>query len=178
MKVFVPDLIIEEISTIDLDKLRKRNISGLLIDIDNTIVPWGETKIQKGLKTWVKDAKEQGFVVCLVSNALKNRAEELGAILEVPVVGRAMKPMKRAFLKGLQMLDLPPQEVAFVGDQVLTDIFGANRLNLYSILVNPLSTNELGITKLVRKLETKILKHFAKKGLVNAELLHMRGKGE
>jgi len=66
-----------------------------------------------------------------------------------------MKPMKRAFLKGLRMLDLPPQEVAFVGDQVLTDIFGANRLNLYSILVNPLSTNELGITKLVRKLETK-----------------------
>jgi len=47
MKVFVPDLIIEEISTIDLDKLRKRNISGLLIDIDNTIVPWGETKYKR-----------------------------------------------------------------------------------------------------------------------------------
>lgn len=178
MKVLVPDLFIENISALDVAQLRKRKIKGLLIDIDNTIVPWGETKIREGLQSWIEHIKIQGFVVCLVSNALKTRADELGTLLQVPVVGRAMKPMKKAFLKGLEELELPPQEVAVIGDQVFTDIFGANRANLFSILVNPLSTNELGVTKLVRKVERKVLRWLAKKNLVSPQELQIRIRGE
>lgn len=178
MKLLLPDQIIESVLAIDYHMLKQREIKGILIDIDNTLVPWGEKDLPDDFIAWIDQRKAEGFQLCIVSNALEDRAQQIAQVLEIPAVGRALKPTKRAFLRGLAKLNLAPQEVAVVGDQLFTDIFGGNRLGLFTILVNPLSTTELGGTKLMRKLEQRVLKKMVKQGLVTEQNLRIRqGRG-
>ncbi|HBG01552.1 MAG TPA: YqeG family HAD IIIA-type phosphatase [Firmicutes bacterium] len=177
MKMLVPDAICESVFAIELDKLKSLGISGLLIDIDNTLVPWGEPKMQEAFVAWVKRAKQEGFRLCLVSNAIQERAQSFATLLGIPAVGRALKPLGRAFRRGAVALGLSPKEVAVVGDQLFTDVFGGNRLGIYTILINPLSERELGTTRLVRKMERKVLEKMVKQGHVSVESLQIRRGG-
>jgi HAD superfamily phosphatase (TIGR01668 family) len=178
MNMLVPDVICESVFAIDFGQLTNRGIRGLLIDIDNTLVPWGEPQMEEAFVAWVKRAKEEGFALCLVSNAIKNRAQSFAALLEIPAVGRALKPLGRAFRRGMQELGLSPKEVAVVGDQLFTDVLGGNRLGIYTILINPLSRSELGTTKLVRRMECRALDRLAKQGKVSKQSLQIRRGGQ
>lgn len=177
MRALVPDLILESVFAINLDELKRRKIKGLLIDIDNTLVPWGQPNMEAAFVTWVKKAKNEGFQVCLVSNARPERTRSFAELLDIPAVGQAMKPLARAFRKGMALLGLEPGQVAVIGDQLFTDVFGGNRLGLYTILINPLSTTELGATKFMRKMERKALARMVKRGMLSAESIRLREGG-
>ena len=178
MKKFVPDLICQSVFTIDLDKLKERQISGLLVDIDNTLVPWGEPEMEEAFVAWVRQAQHRGFKICLVSNAKQNRAQSFAALLGIPAVGMALKPLGRAFRKGMVLLVLEPQQVAVIGDQLFTDVFGGNRLGLYTVLINPLSKNELESTKLMRRIEHWILEKMVRRGEISRKHVQIRqGRG-
>lgn len=174
MKFFVPDAIYPSVRDIDLKDLQRRGIAGLLIDIDNTIVPWGNPQMDQDFIRWISLAKEEGFRICLVSNALPERVQSFAELLGIPAVGRAMKPLGRAFRRGIDLLGLRRGQVAVVGDQLFTDVLGGNRMGLYTILVNPLSTAELGSTQIMRRLERKVLRMLARRGLVDKALIRMR----
>lgn len=174
MKLLIPDAILESVFTINLDELKKRNIKGLLIDIDNTLVPWGQPQIEEAFVHWIQHAKEQGFKVCLVSNAREHRTRKFAKLLDIPAVGQALKPLSRAFRRGMKLISLSPDEVAVIGDQIFTDVLGGNRLGLYTILINPLSTTELGATKIMRNLERRALKKMVERGHVTLESVQVR----
>ena len=174
MKLLIPDAILESVFTIDLAKLKRRQLKGLLVDIDNTIVPWGQPHIEEAFVHWVQHAKEQGFKVCLVSNAKRQRTQVFADLLDIPAVGQALKPLNRAFRRGMKLLNLSPTEVAVIGDQLFTDVFGGNRLGLYTILINPLSTTELGATKIMRQLERKAFAKMVERGHIKAESMRIR----
>ncbi|HHW73441.1 MAG TPA: YqeG family HAD IIIA-type phosphatase [Firmicutes bacterium] len=174
MKLFVPDAVVPSVVDLDLADLKRRGIAGLLIDIDNTLVPWGNPQMDERLAEWIGRAKAAGFKICLVSNALPERSAAFAQLLDIPAVGRAMKPLSRAFRRGMDRLGLPRKQVAVVGDQLFTDVFGGNRLGLFTILVNPLSTEELGTTKVMRRLERRVLRSLARRGLINADSIKMR----
>lgn len=174
MKLLIPDAILDSVFAINLAELKQRGISGLLIDIDNTLVPWGQAEMEQAFVDWVQKAKDQGFKVCLVSNAVPQRTESFAQLLDIPAVGRAMKPLSRAFRRGMKLLGLGPKEVAVVGDQLFTDVLGGNRLGLFTILINPLSTTELGATKIMRRLERRTLRKLAESGQISKKLLKLR----
>ncbi len=174
MKKFVPDLICESVFAVDLDKLKERQISGLLVDIDNTLVPWGEPQMEEAFVDWVKRALQEGFQICLVSNAKHDRAQSFADLLGIPAVGMALKPLGRAFRRGMALLGLAPNQVAVIGDQLFTDVFGGNRLGLYTILINPLSTNELDTTKLMRRIERSLLEKMVKRGMISRKHVQVR----
>ncbi|HBG10137.1 MAG: YqeG family HAD IIIA-type phosphatase [Limnochordia bacterium] len=174
MKLLIPDAILPSVQDINLDDLRRRGIAGLLIDIDNTLVPWGNPQMDQALVQWIKRAKARGFQICLVSNALPDRTASFAQLLDIPAVGQAMKPLPRAFRRGMELLNLPPGQVAVVGDQLFTDVFGAKRLGLYAILVNPLSTGEFGFTKIMRRLERRTLRRLVRRGLLELESIRSR----
>lgn len=178
MQLLRPDLILKDVFAIDLLALRARGIKGLLIDLDNTIVPWEESLIEDGFVHWVQGVKEQGFAICLVTNALENRTAGFADLLGIPAVGRAWKPLNRAFARGLELLDLPTSQVAVVGDQLFTDILGGNRFGLFTILVNPLSTEELNTTKFMRKLERRVLEKLVRKGQLSSQAVEIRQGGK
>ncbi|HHT72764.1 MAG TPA: YqeG family HAD IIIA-type phosphatase [Firmicutes bacterium] len=176
MRQLVPDQVLSSVLDIDLVALKGRGIKGLLIDLDNTIVRWGESYMEPVFASWIRKARQAGFEVCLVSNAMPSRVEAFASKLSVPSVSQAMKPLGRAFRRALQVLGLNAQEVAVIGDQLFTDVYGGNRLGLYTILINPLSTRELRSTRLMRRLERRLFKTMAKRGLVSPAVLGIRGK--
>ncbi|RIH84829.1 HAD phosphatase, family IIIA [Calidithermus roseus] len=138
--------------------LEARGIKGLLLDLDNTLVPYkfkGEPPEE--LIAWVKSLEAAGIRVFLVSNARRKRLKAWSAKLGVEGIGLAGKPWF-GIRKGLKQLGLPPSQVAMVGDQVFTDVLGGNLAGAYTILVTPISQNELDYTRLVRRLERLILK--------------------
>ncbi|MDI9442144.1 MAG: YqeG family HAD IIIA-type phosphatase [Firmicutes bacterium] len=174
MGLLQPDFIVESVLDIDLGALREKGIAGLLVDIDNTLVAWADSSIDEAFAAWIRRAKEEGLRVCIVSNALEERTTTLARSLGIPAVGRAMKPLKRAFLRGLALLELPAEEVAVVGDQLFTDIFGGNRLGMLTVLVNPLSRQEFATTKLVRKIEERVLRRMVKRGRLSSDAIETR----
>ena len=174
MKILKPDLILENVFAIDLRALRARNISGLLLDIDNTLVRWKQPRMEKEFIRWIKLIQENDFKLCLVSNAMEKRVSYFAELLDIPAVGQAWKPFNSAFLRGLDLLHLEASQAAVVGDQLFTDIFGGNRLGLYTILINPLSEREFFGTKIMRKLERFVLAKMVKKGRISPEFLRIR----
>ncbi|MDI6799499.1 MAG: YqeG family HAD IIIA-type phosphatase [Actinomycetota bacterium] len=159
---FFPDEYHNSIFEIDTLRLKEAGKKGLLIDLDNTMVARNENGTSKELKDWLIGLKERGFLVCIVSNNWKLRVSRIADELSLPLVARATKPSKAAFLRGMKALGTVPCQTAVIGDQIFTDIYGGNRLGLYTILVVPLSGHELFHTKILRRIEGFILQRFQK----------------
>ncbi|MEN3203644.1 MAG: YqeG family HAD IIIA-type phosphatase [Atribacterota bacterium] len=160
-RYFLPHLFVSALEDIDLVKLRNRGIRGLIVDLDNTLVAWDTYDLPERIARWIEKAKEQGFAICIVSNALERRVAYFSRLLAIPGISKAQKPRRGAFRVALEILGLKRNEVAVIGDQVFTDVFGGNRLGLYTILVRPLSEREFFTTRLGRFFERLILWRFA-----------------
>jgi hypothetical protein len=156
MKLLEPWLKVENISVIDLEMLKLQGIDTLLLDMDNTVVPWHTFNVDETTGSWINNAKTLGFKICIISNNQKWRIVKITAILGVHGVWGACKPLLGGYIKALKKLGSHRHTSVFVGDQIFTDIFGANILGVRTILVCPISQHEFRWTKLMRKLETVI----------------------
>ncbi len=174
MGLLQPDLVLKSVLDIEVEVLRQKGITGLLVDIDNTLVAWEDSFMDDDFLDWVNQMKRAGLSMCIVSNALQERTRAFAELLGIPGVGRAMKPLNKAFLRGLDLLGLPSEQVAVVGDQLFTDVLGGNRLGMYTILINPLSRREFFLTKVVRKVETKVLERMVRQGRLGPEAIATR----
>ncbi len=177
MRALLPDIIVNSVQDIDLDGLYSDGIRGLLIDLDNTLVAWDRSHIGHEVVDWLQLAQSRGFSVCFVSNGMPDRVARFSAEMNIPGVGRAIKPRKTPFRRALKLLELTADECAVIGDQLFTDILGGNRMGMITILINPLSDKELGSTRMVRRLERRVLKRLVRQGLVSEASLEHRLKG-
>lgn len=166
---FRPALYYDSIFEIDLEKLQKKGINGLIVDLDNTLIPRHERVASKELQTWLKMVEEAGFKVCIISNNWRSRAKAIASKVNLPFIALARKPRKRAFTKGLAILGTNPQETAVVGDQIFTDVFGGNRVGLLTILVAPLSGPEFFSTRIMRRVEKVILRQLERRNLLRKD---------
>lgn len=167
LKLFCPDLYIKDIYSLDLNILLEKNIKGLLLDLDNTLMPWDSYFVDAKLQDWINSCLEHGISLCMISNNRSSRIKRCAANLGIPAVMKAIKPRKKAFRKGLEILGTHSDQTAIIGDQIFTDIFGANRMGLFTILVKPISENEFIWTKIMRFLERILLKKMEKKNLLS-----------
>lgn len=158
MEKYVPDIYQKSIYTINYDALYSRGIKCLLIDLDNTIVPITMKKSNKKIKELFDDLKTKGFKIIIFSNSPKSRVKVFKEELDVDCCALASKPFKRKYKKIMQIYDLKESEIACIGDQLLTDIKGGNKLGLTTILVNPVGTKERFLTKINRAFEKRILR--------------------
>jgi HAD superfamily phosphatase (TIGR01668 family) len=145
-----PDAYYKSIFNINIDNLKESDIKGIIVDIDNTIVPWNDKKISDEVFNWFKNLIEEGFRLCLISNGMTKRVEYFSNQLDIPAIGTAVKPRKKAFRKALKILGLKKDKVAVVGDQIFTDVLGGNRMGFMTILVDPLNEDEFITTKIMR----------------------------
>jgi len=163
LDIFFPDLIVDKVQDIDLEFLAKKNIKGLLLDIDNTLVPMHMKEADQNAVEWIERVKSNGLKVCIVSNASKKRVIKFNENLKLFAIHRASKPGTKAFRKAMRLIDLKAEETAVVGDQIFTDIYGGNRLNLFTILVKPIHRKETFFIKLKRLPEKLILAQYKKR---------------
>lgn len=165
MYMFLPDIYKKSVYSIDYESLKNAGIKIILFDLDNTIIPVSEAEPTKKLKDLISDIKLTGIKPIIMSNSGKKRVSPFKEGLVVDAACSSRKPFKRKYKKILSIYNVKPEEVASVGDQLITDVFGANRMGLVSILVNPISTNDFKKTKINRFFERLIIKHFSKRGV-------------
>lgn len=171
LDLLCPDECVDAVLDVDLHELRQRGIRALILDVDNTLLSWESDEIPAEIFDWIAKAKKLGFRVCIASNGTKTRVRKIAEALAVPAISKAIKPRKRPFRRALKILDTPAQSTAVIGDQLFTDVLGGNRMDLYTILINPVSKTELRTTRMVRRVERRVLTRLRRKGrLCNGEL--------
>ncbi len=174
LEILCPDEYHRSVHEIDLGALKKRGIEALIVDLDNTLLPWQAEEVSTEARAWVEHAKRLGFRLCIASNGLGRRVTAISHQLGVPAITRAVKPRKRPFRLALAQLGVEPHQVAVVGDQIFTDILGGKRMQLYTILIDPVSRQELGTTRVVRRVERRVLRRLSRRGLLPAAKLAAR----
>jgi putative phosphatase len=148
-----PDLRFTSVEQIEVPTLASRGITGLLADLDGTLVGDHQDDVPASVAAWVGGLRAAGIGVCIVSNSGPARVAPVAAALDVPYVANAAKPLRWGIDAGLRTLARPANDVALVGDQLFTDIWGGRRSHLLTILVAPRSSDQTLLTRLKRPLE-------------------------
>jgi len=154
---FFPDMEATRVEDICMDDFRQNNIKAVILDIDNTICEW---KMEPGenVKAWLSLLKRNGIQICLVSNNKRYRVEKVGRILEINSIHNAYKPSSKAFLSAISIMGVPREQTAVIGDQIFTDIYGGNRLNMFTIYVKPICEKDYLFVRMKRPFERFVLR--------------------
>ncbi|NLB81509.1 MAG: YqeG family HAD IIIA-type phosphatase [Clostridiaceae bacterium] len=159
MKIFTPTEYANSIYAIDMQLLKEKGIKLILLDIDNTLVSPRQTMPTDSVISWIKTVKSDGFIVVLFSNNSKRRINLFNEKLNLHTVHRALKPLAYHFIKTARKFCVSCNEMCLIGDQVFTDIWGANNAGVMSVLVMPISPDEGASVKLKRLFEKRVIKH-------------------
>ena len=120
--ILYPDIYLTNVKEITVELLHKNNNKGLLLDVDNTLIDF-ELKILEGSKDWINNLKENNFKLCILSNTNKiEKVKMVAKELDIPYIFFAKKPFKKGFKQGAELLELSPNQIAVVGDQIMTDV--------------------------------------------------------
>lgn len=161
--IFYPKIYLNSVKEISLELLQQYNLKGLILDVDNTLIDY-DKNMPEGVLEWVEQLKEAGIPLCIVSNTnQKEKVEKVAKKLDIPYIYFAKKPSKGGFKKAKEILKLENAQIGVVGDQILTDVIGANRSHMFSILVKPIDEKDIWITKIKRPIENKIIKSYQKR---------------
>ena len=170
-EILRPKVYVDSICSIDLKKLKEaKNIKGIIVDLDNTLVAWGQKEVSQKIIDWVEEAKRLELKICIVSNNNSKRVEKFAEIFEIPFSSNSIKPLNAPFTKALEILDTKSSETIVVGDQIFTDIWGGNRLKLFTILVAPIIKKDSIGTFLHRNLEKKFISFWLKRSIIKKEV--------
>ncbi len=157
MPLLKPDLYYTSVHRIDLELLRAKGVTAVLVDLDNTLLPRTTNEMPDDLRQWAHSLHEAGFRVCLVSNNWHERVSAVADELGFSIVAKAIKPLPFAFMKALGIVGAKASQTAMIGDQLFTDILGGGLMGMTTILVEPLSDTDLPHTLMLRRLERVVL---------------------
>lgn len=165
-KNIIPDDYVSSIFDIDYNKLYSNGKRLILTDLDNTLISYKATEPTDELYKWKSGLEGMGFEIIIVSNSGKKRVKHFANMLGIKYVNLSTKPLKRGFKKALKIASTKykKEEVVVLGDQLLTDVYGAKRMKLSMVLVKAIDNKtERLVTKHNRKNEDKMLKKVCKK---------------
>lgn len=170
--MFFPDRYVASTYVIDFEKLYEQGYRGLIFDIDNTLVPHGAPADERAIRLFQR-LKEIGFRCCLISNNQEPRVKMFNEPIQVDYVYNAHKPSTKNYLKAMRIMGTDQNTSVFIGDQLFTDVWGAKRSGIPSILVKPIHPKEEIQIVLKRYLE-KIILYFYKRSLSREKKVEKR----
>ena len=156
LKTFYPDDYIASTYVIPFEELYKKGYRGLIFDIDNTLVPHGAPADERAI-TLFERLRKIGFDTCLISNNQESRVKPFADRVGSKYVFDAHKPSTRNYKKAMGLMKTSKENTLFVGDQLFTDVWGAKRTGMKSILVKPIHPKEEIQIVLKRYLEKIVL---------------------
>ncbi|MBQ6477344.1 MAG: HAD hydrolase-like protein [Bacilli bacterium] len=162
--LYKPSMYYKDIYSINYDKLKKDGITCLIFDLDNTLGLITELKCPEKTRDLVRKLQKD-FLVLVCSNNSKTRIRPYTKDLGIGGVAWAMKPFTRGLSVIKKRYKLKKNEMAMIGDQLVTDVFSANSFKIKSILVDPLGKKDMKITFFNRLLEDRIIKKYMRKGI-------------
>jgi HAD superfamily phosphatase (TIGR01668 family) len=153
-----PDLILDgNILTLTPERVMAYGLQGLILDVDETLLPSSAGQVSPELKDWV-DTFRPRLKLWLVTNNLNlPRIQRISEELDLPFYLGAAKPSRRKLRQAMESMNLPIQSLGIVGDRLFTDVLGGNRLGLFTILVEPIEPSQsyLKPSYIIRQLELK-----------------------
>lgn len=159
MSLFKPKEKISRFTQFDPLKYRSRGFKAVLIDVDNTITLPDIGFLTREAKAFIDEVKKAGLIPIIFSNNNKERVKSFVSDYQVKWCYYACKPLPFAFWIQCLKLHIKPKEVIVLGDQLLTDILGANLSGCYGIYSKQLSNEDTAITAKNRKIEKYIWSH-------------------
>ena len=167
LEKFYPDEYLDSAYDINYEEFYEKGYRGVIFDIDNTLVPHGAPADERAKELFAR-LKAIGYSCCLLSNNQRPRVEMFNREIQVNFIENAHKPSRKNYRKAMELMKTREKNTLFVGDQLFTDVYGAKRTGIYSILVKPIHPKEEIQIVLKRYLE-RIVLHFYRKS-------HSQGK--
>ena len=154
---YYPNAYLKSVQEITIDFLKKNKLKALILDVDNTLIDYYKN-LAEVKKQWAKELQDNGIVLYILSNTNKEeKVKKVAETLNIPYEFFAKKPSKKGFLKIQKKININPENIGVVGDQIFTDVVGGNRCQMFTILVDPVDKKDYWYTAWKRPLE-KIIK--------------------
>jgi uncharacterized protein len=167
LHLFCPDFCCVRITDISVQWLKAQNVKTIILDVDNTLLPWDSTAPTAENIGWIEALKSAGFRLILLSNNGGRRLDDICRMVDLPAISWAAKPLSLGFRRALHRMRLKERgEVLVIGDQIITDVLGAKQLGLKVMLVESLSQKEFIVTRFTRKVEHAVINKLVHKGLM------------
>lgn len=160
LRRFCPDRSFASLLDVDPEELAASGKKLVLLDVDNTLLPWRSEAIPAATEEWVRSAKRHKLALCILSNTRHPaRLERIAKRLDVPFLRGRFKPNPGMYRQALAQFGVAPEEAVMIGDQIFTDVWGANRSGVEAIWVRPLTARDFIGTKVSRLGERFIRPH-------------------
>lgn len=135
----IADVEVTRLSDLKPQWYQERGIRLMLLDFDNTVVPYTTNIPEEDFNIWLEETRAAGVTVAVVSNSRSDRVQKFCAQREIPCTIRAKKPSPRGILQAMETLGFRPEETAMAGDQTFTDVLAGNFAGVTSVLVYPIA---------------------------------------
>ena len=142
MPLFYPTVRKHRITDITADDLRALGVRGLLLDVDNTLTRYKSQELDPAVAAWLQRMQQQGIALTVVSNGVPRRVRPFAQKIGLRCIAFACKPSPVGYLRGARRLGLPRRQCAIVGDQMFTDVVGANLCGMRSIMLDPIELEQ------------------------------------
>ncbi len=157
--IFRPTYVLKSVTDISLEYLNEKNINGLILDLDNTLTTHNNPQPADKVTDWISDMKNNGIKMMIVSNNRAERVIPFAQNLGLDFVPNGRKPLATGFIKAQQLMAIPFSEIAIVGDQIFTDVLGANLKRVRTIYVHPIELESGFFFKIKRFLEKPFIRN-------------------
>lgn len=158
LKIVTPKYYIHDFSVLRTEFLKEHDIRVLLCDVDNTLVPHDVAVPDEAALAFIKRIEASGIRIIFVSNNVEERVTTFAKGLHISCYPFAMKPLPITYRKIMRDIQVDKSHVAVLGDQLMTDILGANLAGLFTILSAPIVERDLSFTKVNRMVENLVFK--------------------
>lgn len=139
----LPTVIADSVTQLNPDNLRKMNIRLLMLDFDNTIVPYTTSQPTAEMEAWLNRMVQSDILVCVVSNSHKERVKVFCKSYGIDCITHAGKPFQDGIRRCLSRYEIPSGEAAIAGDQIFTDTLGGNLAGVSTILVKAIHNHNI-----------------------------------
>ena len=139
----IPRHMAEHLYDLTPEVLRERGISFLMLDFDNTIVPYTTNEPTAPMNRWLSEILASEIGICVVSNSKRDRVVKFCSARGIPCITHSKKPFRRGICQCLERFRPDPVHTALVGDQIYTDVLGANCAGIQSVVVRPIRLHNI-----------------------------------
>lgn len=156
LKNFYADAYFENITRISTQYLKENEIGGVILDVDNTLVGHNVSMPEEKILSHIKEWEKEGIKLCVVSNNTEKRVKAFCEKIDIKYyVADALKPRKKGYINASSEMKLQMKNIAAIGDQVFTDVWGAKRAGCMAILTKPLYKGGEGFLIAIKRLLEK-----------------------
>ena len=156
LRRFYPNEYLDSAYQIEFERLFLEGYRGIIFDVDNTLVHHGAPADERAKKLFAQ-LKKLGYQCCLLSNNKEPRVKMFNDEVQVQYIFKAGKPKVSGYERAMELMGTHKENTLFVGDQIFTDVYGANRAGIRTILTKPIHPKEEIQIVLKRYLEKIVL---------------------